>query len=378
MTPSRPHIVFAGGGTAGHVFPGLAVADELSRALSKPRITFAGTGKSLESRLVAAAGYEYVTIPSRPMPRSASEAIGFLTTSISGYRTASRLLAKEQIALVVGLGGYASVPLARAAARKEIPLVLLEQNAMPGRATRWLAPLADAVCVAFDQAAALLRDKCEVRMTGNPVRKAFHDAAALRKQHLTGSHRVRQLLVLGGSGGSRTLNEQVPRALYKARAAVFGWHILHQTGDRNANAVRELYHKFGIEATVSTFFDDVPRLLSETDLAISRAGGTTLAELASVGVPSILVPYEKAADDHQRLNAEAFQATGAAELIDPREPAERLDDRLADSIARVIAQPHRGHRMSEAMLELAHPNAARAVVRTIREVFRSRQLASVA
>lgn len=378
MSSSIPHIVFAGGGTAGHLFPGLAVAEQLNRAVPKPRITFAGTGKDLEMRLAAAAGFDYVTIPSRPMPRSAAEAIGFLTTSFSGYRTAARFVHSQRVSLVVGLGGYASVPVARAAVRRHIPLVLLEQNAIPGRATRWLATSADAACVAFEQAEQSLRDKTEVRITGNPVRRAFHETSDWQQRFDFNSGRTRQLLVMGGSGGSRTLNEQVPRALYKARAAIHGWRIVHQTGDRNATAVRELYAKFGLSPTISTFFDDVPRLLAETDLAISRAGGTTLAELAAVAVPTILVPYEKAADNHQRLNAEVFHAAGAVELIDPRDVPGRLDDRLAESIARLSSHPHRTRRMAEAIHEFARPNAARAVVRTIRDVLRSRQLASVA
>jgi UDP-N-acetylglucosamine--N-acetylmuramyl-(pentapeptide) pyrophosphoryl-undecaprenol N-acetylglucosamine transferase len=357
----------------------LAVAEFLSGGLTPLRITFANAGKPLETRLVSAAGYEQVTIPSRPMPQSAREAIGFLTTSFSGYRAASKFLQTERVSLVVGLGGYASVSMARAAARRNIPLVLLEQNSIPGRATRWLASSAAAVCVAFDEVAEQLADPTNVRLTGNPVRRPFAKATVdLTTRFDRTTDRVRQLLVIGGSGGSRTLNEQVPRALYKARGAMQGWQIVHQTGDRNAAAVRELYHRFGMNAVVSTFFDDVPRLLSETDLAISRAGGTSLAELATMGVPSILVPYEKSTDNHQRANADVFQAIGGAVVIDPRDVTSRLDDRLAESVSHLVRHTELRRRMAEAMREQARPKAARAVARTIREVLRSRQLARVA
>ncbi|HEY2895392.1 MAG TPA: UDP-N-acetylglucosamine--N-acetylmuramyl-(pentapeptide) pyrophosphoryl-undecaprenol N-acetylglucosamine transferase, partial [Pirellulales bacterium] len=144
------HIVFAGGGTAGHLFPGLAVAEYLRLHAPKLRITFAGTGKPFELRHVAASGFEYLELSCQPFPRRASEALRFLSGNISGYYEAKRFLRDQNVDLVVGLGGYASVPAARAAAGLKIPCVLLEQNAVPGRATRWLAPAAALVCSAFE------------------------------------------------------------------------------------------------------------------------------------------------------------------------------------------------------------------------------------
>ncbi len=371
------HLVFAGGGTAGHLMPGIAMAEYLSRAPQKPRITFALTGRNLETRLVAGAGFEHVIIPSRPLPRTATEAIGFISTSFTGYRAAAKFVATEHVSLVIGLGGYGSVPMARAAARRRIPLILLEQNAIPGRATRWLASSASVVCTAFEQVQSHLKPNVFVRVTGNPVRFA-QPSVHWQSRFDDESPRVRQLVVLGGSGGSRTLNEQVPRALYKAREAIEGWRILHQSGDRNAAAVRELYQKFGIAATVSTFFDDVPRMLADTDLAISRAGGTTLAELAALAVPAILVPYERATDNHQRLNADVFAAAGAAKLLEPREIDRRLDDRLAETVTELARNTQLRRRMTESMHDFARPLASRSVARTIREVLRSRRLAGVA
>ena len=358
--------------------PGIAVAEFLSRAYPSTRITFALTGRSLETRLVASAGFDSIVIPSRPMPRNASEAIGFISASFSGYRAAARFVKAERVSVVIGLGGYGSVPMARAAVRRRIPLVLLEQNAMPGRATRWFANSATTVCLAFAEAQDHLRDGVTVRITGNPIRSSFSESAITQNRFSRTSDRVRQLVVLGGSGGSRVLNEQVPRALYKSRSAIEGWRIVHQTGERNVAAVRELYHKFGLTATVSPFFDDVPQLLGDTDLAISRAGGTTLAELAALAVPSILVPYENAADNHQRINADVYHAAHAAELIDPREIDGRLDDQLARSIIHLAQRPERRHQMSEAIHDFSQPDASLAVVKTVREALNSHQLANVA
>lgn len=376
MNDPTTHIVFAGGGTAGHLIPGLAVAEFLARSAQPPKMTFAFSGKPLETRLVGSAGFPHVVVPSKPMPRNAVEALGFLTSSFSGYRAAAKFLQQNRVSLVVGLGGYASVPMARAAIRHHVPLILLEQNAVPGRATRWLASGASAICVAFEEVIAKLPDPGIVRVTGNPIRSPF--LAVPQSKSSARPARGRQLLVLGGSNGSRTLNEQVPRAVYKARGPLADWKIVHQTGERNASAVRELYRKFGVSATVSTFFDDVPRLLANTDLVVSRAGGTTIAELTAMGIPAILVPYEKAADNHQFFNAQVIHNAGAATLIDPRSSERRLDDQLADAISHLARHDTLRARMAVRARELAHPTAARAVARTIRETLRRRQLTQVA
>ncbi len=263
------HVLFAGGGTAGHLFPGFAVAEHLRQAGPKLRISFAGTGKPLESQLVLRAGFEYRPLASRPFPRKAREALRFLTDNVAGYYAARRYLREENVALVVGLGGYASVPAARAAAAEGIPYVLLEQNAVPGRATRWLAPGAAVVCSAFEGIRPFLKHGAHVRVTGNPLRRAFTERAAPARNLPDRLAGVRTLIVLGGSGGAQTLNEQVPRALYKVGAVLHGWRVVHQTGERDVARTAELYRKLGIAATVAPFIDELPRLLGESQLAIS-------------------------------------------------------------------------------------------------------------
>ena len=150
MKKSTIHIVFSGGGTGGHLFPGLAVAQQLAAAVPGVRITFCGGGKPFERKYVGRAGFDYLTLPARPLPHGAREAVAFLVENVAGYLAASRFLGEEHVAAVVGLGGYASVPMARAATQRRVPLVLLEQNAVAGRATRWLARRAALVCTAFD------------------------------------------------------------------------------------------------------------------------------------------------------------------------------------------------------------------------------------
>jgi UDP-N-acetylglucosamine--N-acetylmuramyl-(pentapeptide) pyrophosphoryl-undecaprenol N-acetylglucosamine transferase len=259
------------------------------------------------------------------------------------------------VSLVVGLGGYASVPMCWAAASARVPLVLLEQNAIPGRATRWFASRASLVCAAFAEARPYLKAGGPIRVTGNPIRAGFLSAADGKSRRGSAD---RQLLVLGGSGGSRTLNEQAPRALFKAQCHLSGWRIVHQTGPRDWESTSTLYRKLGLDATVVPFVERMERLLGESDLAISRSGGTTLSELAAAGVPALLLPYPKAADDHQRKNADVFAAAGAAQICDAREIDGRLDNAVAEQLAVLLGDESRRREMARVMQGLARPNAA--------------------
>jgi UDP-N-acetylglucosamine--N-acetylmuramyl-(pentapeptide) pyrophosphoryl-undecaprenol N-acetylglucosamine transferase len=367
------HIVFAGGGTGGHLFPGLAVADRLASNIPQVRITFCGSGKPFERKHVERAGFEYFALPSRPLPHGACEAVAFVVENLASYLAASRFLKEEQIAAVVGLGGYASAPMARAAARRSVPLVLMEQNAVAGKATRWLASRAALICTTFEQTGAGLHARCPVRVTGNPVRAGFLRKAKAENQE----PRIKPsatLLVLGGSGGARALNENVPRALYKIRPQLAGWQIVHQSGEADLETTQTLYAKLDLPATVVPFLGNMPAVLAATDLAVCRAGGTTLAELAVAGVPAVLLPYPHATDDHQAANARHFAAGGGCVTIDEREVQGRLDDQLADMLCFLVANNDLREQMSDAMCDLARPNAADDVAELIWSIVSSRSV----
>jgi len=407
MTSDPLHLVFAGGGTGGHLFPGLAVAGQLAGETPRARITFVGSGKPFERREVAAAGFEYLVLPCRPLPKRARGLWSFLLENLAGYLAAGRFLDEQPAAAVVGLGGYASVPMARAASRRGVPLVLLEQNAVPGRATRWLARSATLVCAGLAQTRANLRCRCPVHVTGTPIRRKAGQvcsevpssdvpawggrgraSASPRKAGGLGAHRPtlrvgarrpqppvgpssRQLLILGGSNGARSVNQHVPRALYRIRGELAGWKIVHQSGETEREATRRLYQKLGLEATVAGFIERMPEVLAASDLAVCRAGGTTLAELAAAGLPAVLLPYPDATDDHQRRNAEVFSRAGGCVTLDECRLPGRLDIHLAEAVGSLLGDPHRRARMSAAMRRLARPDAAAEVAALIlQEVFR--------
>jgi len=380
----RPHVVFAGGGTAGHLFPGLAVAGRLALDAPGWRITFAGTGREFEWRYARAARFEYAAISCRPVPRHLRDVVAFLRHNLAGYRQAARLLAEQDVSVVIGLGGYASVPMARAAVRRGIPLILLEQNAFPGRATRWLAPTATLVCTCFEQARAHLDPRCSVRLTGNPLRPGLvrlahqhsgadgnghaHFTLESRRAGSNGHGRKRVLFVVGGSGGARSLNENVPRALAKVRDRLRSWQIVHQAGPHEVASTRNRYRQFGLDATVAPFVAEMTRVLSHTRLAISRSGGTTLAEFAAAGIPAILLPYPAAVDDHQRRNADVFAAAGACLTLDERTVNGAIADNLAGAMSVLLSDPARLATMAAAARGLAQPDATWDIATVIRQV----------
>ncbi len=350
-----PQIVFTGGGPGRHLFPGLAVAEQMRNAMPQIPITFAGSGKPLEREQVAAAGLEYLPLPCRPWPRRFRDLGRFVVDNVIGYHTARRFLAEHPVAAVVGLGGYTSGPMARAAISCGIPLVLLEQNVIPGRVNRWLAPRAALVCTSFPITQKHLPAHCRVRCTGTPIRNGFQPAS-------TGA---RQLLILGGSSGARTLNEHVPQALARIGASLAGWQIVHQTGPVDAAATQALYRSLGLTATVVPFLNNMPRVLAATGLAICRAGGATLAELAAAGIPAILVPYPYAANNHQRLNADLFAMARGSVVLDDRDAPGQLENRLVYLLPKLLDDSSCREAMSQAMQRLAKPHAARDIAKLI-------------
>jgi UDP-N-acetylglucosamine--N-acetylmuramyl-(pentapeptide) pyrophosphoryl-undecaprenol N-acetylglucosamine transferase len=386
--PRSPHIVFAGGGTAGHVFPALAVAEALRARDPQVRLTFVGGGGRLERRLAEQAGCRYLAISAEPTPRSAWKAWRFVREQMAGYKQARLLMQADRPDVAIGLGGYVSVPTARAALAADVPLVLIEANAVAGRAVRWLAPSATLTCLALDSARDTLRTKGAIRVTGLPVRDGFFaerfamravppgvaEAFGLAAQPA----RRKRLVILGGSQGSHSLNEQVPRALYRVRDALSRWTIVHQTGRADREATIELYRKLGLKAIVVAFLDPLPRALRRAELAICRSGGSTLAELAAAGLPAVLVPYPHSRDDHQLLNAQQYTDAGACHLCDQRESDGRLDLRLAGMLSSLLVDRFQRDRMARAMRGMSRPTAARQVAWLVDALARDGQLPSQA
>lgn len=361
----RPTILFAGGGTGGHLFPGIAVADELRRIIPNADSVFAGSEREVECEIVATAGYDHHALSSPSSALLKRRPLRFLLEYRRACRQAKVIIASRQPAAVIGLGGFASVPLVLAARKLRVPIVLLEQNAVAGRATSRLARLADRVCHSFAAAVPRGRRGRNCVVTGNPVRTKIARLAEVPRSLELSSRPT--LLILGGSQGSTAVNSAVTACVKNVKTELSGWRIVHQCGPRDVAEITAHYQASCLDFDVRPFFDDLPARYATADLVISRAGATTLAELACAGLPAALVPYPNAIRDHQRLNARVFADAAAAEIVEQqRDPAQTGID-LSHVLRHLLPNATKRFAMSAAMQTLAKPDAAIAVARVILE-----------
>ncbi len=341
-------VVLAGGGTGGHIFPALALAEAIRKREPGVRVHFVGTEGGLEARHVRAAGHSLDQVPSRPVlgggPVAALRAI---VAVLRGIVHARRVLRRLDAELVIGVGGYASVPTVAAALLSRIPTAVLEPNARAGRANRLLGRFVRAVFVQFEEALSYF-PRGRAHLLGFPVRTMPRGNAR------SGEDGVR-LLVLGGSQGARSINRAMTAALDQLSERD-GFQITHQTGEADLEEVRAAYAQADLRAELAAFFDDLPERLAQADLDIARAGAATVAELCMAGAPSILVPYPYAADDHQMANARDLERAGACLVI----PDGELE-RLASDVHALARDPARRQRMSEAAAKRAMPDAAERI-----------------
>jgi UDP-N-acetylglucosamine--N-acetylmuramyl-(pentapeptide) pyrophosphoryl-undecaprenol N-acetylglucosamine transferase len=351
MKPLR--VVIAGGGTGGHLYPGIAVARELLRRQPDVEITFAGTAKGLEARVIPREGFQLDFLRSAGLKgMSASSVVrGLSLLPLSGV-DAWRIISRRRPDIVIGVGGYSSGPVMAAAAARGVPTLLLEQNAVPGLTNRLLARFVSAAAVTFEATHAYFGRRAFV--TGNPVRPEFFEPAPA-----TSSLGPPRVLIFGGSQGAHAINMAMVEAAPRLAAHPGGMAITHQTGERDLEAVRDRYRRTGIQARVEPFLFAMADEMKRSDLAVCRAGATTLAELTAAGVPALLIPLPTAADDHQRKNAEALVGGGAADMIEQKDLGGAT---LADRILRLIGDHSRLATMADRARAFARPDAARSIV----------------
>src|SRR6202451_3516877 len=343
--------ILAGGGTGGHVIPALAIANELKKAYDA-EVLFIGTARGIENRLVPAAGY-----PLQLVRVGALKNVRLMTRVKTAFDLpravwdAGRMLNEFAPDVVIGVGGYASGPAMLAAVVKHIPTLAFEPNVVPGFANRMVARFVSAAAVHFEETAKYFR---HAEVTGVPVRQAFFEIPPKRGGTPT-------LLVFGGSQGAHAINEAMIRCFPELQRQGAGIRIIHQTGEREYGEALAAYQSLssssslGNSAEVYKFIEDMPAAFARADLVVCRSGASTVAEITAAGKPAIFVPFPRAADDHQRVNAEALAQSGAAVVV---EESKLEGVWLAETIAALLGDRSRLVRMSEAARALAHPNAA--------------------
>jgi UDP-N-acetylglucosamine--N-acetylmuramyl-(pentapeptide) pyrophosphoryl-undecaprenol N-acetylglucosamine transferase len=355
----RLSIVIAGGGTGGHLYPGIAVARELLRQHPDAQVSFAGTSRGLEARVVPREGFVLDVIRSAGLKgKSLRARVRGAALLVPSALDAWRVLSRRSPDVVLGVGGYSSGPVVLLAALRGIPTMVIEQNAVPGLTNRWLARVVRAAAVTYDETRRFFGTRGFV--AGNPVRPEFF--TAVRTPRPDAGPRV---LILGGSQGAHVVNVAVVEAAPELARRCPGLELVHQTGERDLAVVREGYARADVAARAESFLDPVVREVIDADLVICRAGATTLAELAAAGRPAVLVPFGAATDDHQRRNARVLADAGAAVIVDERELS---GARLADVVAPLVADRARLDAMSAAMRRLARPDAAARIVERLLEI----------
>ena len=348
-------VIIAGGGTGGHLFPGIAIAGELRKKFGEIDILFVVGRKKMEKEIIHRAGFETRSIVVEGMlGKGVIGGIRALFKVLISSIQSLILLGAFKPRVVVGVGGYSSGPVCLIARFLGIPTVIHEQNSFPGFTNRILARLVDKVFISFEESRKYFK-KGTLLLTGNPVRDEL-----LRPSLAPENGQERFIIfVVGGSQGAQSINRAIVSALKDLKEDDLFPLVIHQAGEKDCEKVRDDYRALGLDGDVRPFIEDMASAYARADLVICRAGATTIAELAVLGKPSVLIPYPYAAHHHQEMNARALVDVGGADMILERD----LDgDSLAGKIRRYMQNRAELKRMSSLVLEAAQPRAKEVIV----------------
>lgn len=352
-------VLIAAGGTGGHIYPGIAVANEIMRRDEASEVLFVGTARGLEKRIVPENGFQLSLINSAGLKNvGVMGKIKGLSVLPRSFFEARRIIRQFRPHVVVGAGGYVSGPVLLMAAIMGVPTLVMDSNALPGFTNRQLARFVEKAALTFDEAVPFFGKKGVV--TGNPVRQEFFDIPT--KERSDEFH----VLIFGGSQGARAINNAMSEALPQLSDLAGRLTITHQTGEHDFDDVLAAYAGSAfVNADVRPFISDIFVEFGKADVIICRAGATTCAEIAAAGKAAIMVPFPGAADDHQRKNAEALEAAGAVRMI---LQTDLTADSLSEALRELIGSPERISEMERAVKDLGRPDAASATVDLIEEL----------
>jgi UDP-N-acetylglucosamine--N-acetylmuramyl-(pentapeptide) pyrophosphoryl-undecaprenol N-acetylglucosamine transferase len=359
-------VIIAGGGTGGHLFPAVALGEEMMRQRPATEILFVGTNVGFEAKWLPASGYKYELFKVHGIRgHSLTERIRAVGEFLRAIRSARVLVARTGPDLVVSAGGYASAPLVVSAILARIPFVLMEQNTRPGLANRMLWRFARKVCVGFDEAASFF-SSAKVEITGNPIR-------FIPKQSYPHSvDNLLKILILGGSSGAHRLNIGIIDAFKRIEKGVIKFAAVHQAGEADVDMLRTGYQQIGLDAHVVPFIDDMASALANAHLVIARAGAMTVCEVAASARPAIFVPYPFHADRQQELNARVLERAGAAIIV---RDDEHLGENLKAAIESLVLDRRKLAEMGERARAAAKPDASARIAKLCFEIADERRAA---
>ncbi|GAB6182513.1 undecaprenyldiphospho-muramoylpentapeptide beta-N-acetylglucosaminyltransferase [Thermodesulfovibrio hydrogeniphilus] len=363
-------VIIAGGGTGGHLFPGVALASHISEKYPSSKIVFVGTERGIEKKVIPKIGYELRLISvSGFVGKGIKDKARAILNLLKSTSESSSILKTFKPDIVFGVGGYASFPVVLTASLRKIPTIILEQNTVPGLANKLLGKFADAIAITYPETIEYF-PKEKIYLTGTPIRKEIlsgdKDKAVnlfqLEKNRLT-------LLVFGGSLGARKINKAIIDALTHLLPLRDKMQIIHQTGEADYSWVLQEYKKLSFKATVLPFIYDMAEAYAVADLIVCRAGASTVAEITALGKASILIPYPYAAYNHQEMNARRLLSRGACEMVLDKE---LNGERIAKIIEKIFGRPEIKKEMEIASLAFGKPNAAEKILEIGESLMRRR------
>jgi len=364
MSGRRPiHLLLTGGGTGGHLFPAIAAAEAFCAEYPGTQVLFVGTKRKMDAVSLGNHGFTGCTVDCHGLKgKNPIELVRALLVLPLSFVQAIGHIRRFRPDVVLGVGGYVTGPVVAAARTLGIPAVIHEQNSVPGLANRKLAAIVNRICLSLpDRDGYFPKWKCV--LTGNPVRQGIVDLAGRRQP---GPADGLTVAVLGGSQGAHALNMLVRDAFCGAeKLRLHGIRLIHQTGEKDEAEIAASYRQAGVPAEVAAFFRDMASVYERADLVVSRAGATTLSELAVLGLPAILVPYPFAADNHQEKNADYYVQSGGALKLREKD---LTADLLAEQIGRLAGDQTLRAKMGAAMRQAALPEAAQAIVAVCRQL----------
>jgi UDP-N-acetylglucosamine--N-acetylmuramyl-(pentapeptide) pyrophosphoryl-undecaprenol N-acetylglucosamine transferase len=369
-TNKEPWFVIAGGGTGGHLYPGLAVAEALRKLAPKFDVAVFGTTRPIDKQLTESRGYELVAQEVRPFPARPLQWPGFLLAWRRSLRFAKARFAERAPAIVLGLGGYAAGPPIVTAAKLGIPTALFNPDAVPGRANQTLAPRVDKVFVQWDATIGHFPRARSVVCTGCPIRATFMSTKredGIRALKLSDDKKT--LLVTGASQGAASINTAMMELLDLWRVAA-DWQIVHLTGSHDFELCRGKYKDAGIDARLLSYTEHMPLCMAVADLVISRAGASTLAEITAMGKPSVLMPYPFDKKQHQKANAMVLVESHAAEMVEDTNDARDNARRLREVLRDLMRSDQRRNRMAHAAAVMGRADAAETIATELLEMAR--------
>lgn len=351
---------FAGGGTGGHIYPAVAVAEKIAALEPTAKIHFLCSTRSIDAQILAKAGFEYTTLPAKGFSLRPGRLVQFCIWFSKSYRLAKKIIAASDNPIVVGVGGFVAAPVCRAAQKLDVSVALLNVDIVPGRANRMIARWADEIFVQFaDTQQYFAASEAKIHVVGCPLRSGFENPRPEQAIKQIGfDQNKKTLLITGASSGSENINEAVCSLLEKLDSFADDWQIVHLTGHAHYEKVKQMYGGAKIAHKILGYFDDMPSLLAAADLVVGRSGAVSVAEYAAAAVPSICMPYPYHRDRHQYLNAGKLVEAGAAVIVDDLADAKEQANRLWAELQKLMRDEKRRLQMADACKKVARLDAS--------------------